>query len=48
MLQGQMQRLSSLVGNYSLDEVNYLYYMLLAALSPQELIRHYESNDADE
>ena len=48
MLKSQMQRFSSLVGNYNVEEVFYDYYMLLAALSPAELMHDYEKNDADE
>ncbi len=48
VLGGQIPRLKALVQNYKIEEVLYKYYMLLAALRPDELVKEYESNVADE
>jgi hypothetical protein len=48
VLGGQIPRLKALVQNYEIEEVLYKYYMLLAALRPDELVKEYESNVADE
>ena len=37
VLTGQLPRLSALARNYRVDDVLYKYYMLLAALKPEEL-----------
>ena len=48
ILKGQVPRLAALARNYKIDEVLYRYYMLMAALCPDELIREYERNVADD
>ena len=48
MLSRQKTRLLALVKNYKVEEILYMNYMLLAALSPDELILEYESNIVDE
>ncbi len=48
ILKGQVSRLAALARNYKIDEVQYRYYMLMAALCPDELIREYEGNIADD
>ena len=48
VLETQLSRLVALANSYKLDEVFCKYNMLLAALRPDELIREYETNAADE
>ena len=48
VLNSQTSRLAALARNYRVDSVLYRYYMLLAALKPEELIDEYESSTADE
>lgn len=48
VLETQISRLVALASNYKVDEVLCKYNMLLAALRPDELIREYETNAADE
>ena len=48
ILKGQVSRLAALARNYKIDEVQYRYYMLMAALCPDDLIREYEGNIADD
>ena len=38
----QIQSLATIAGTYNIEEVQYKYNMLLAALRPEELIREYE------
>ena len=48
ILGGQIARLSALTHNYNIEAITYRYYMLLAALQPQQFIHDYEANTADE
>ena len=48
ILKGQVPRLAALARNYKIEEVLYRYYMLMAALCPEELICEYERDVADE
>ena len=48
ILKGQVPRLAALARNYKIEEVLYRYYMLMAALCPEELICEYERDVADD
>ena len=48
VLNGQLPRLAALARSYKVEDVLYFYYMLLAALRPDEIIQGYEASITDE
>ena len=44
----QLPRLEALAKAYAVDEVQYKYYLVLAALFPEKLVEKYEANTSDE
>ena len=44
----QLPRLEALSRAYAVDEVQYKYYLVLAALFPEKLVEKYEANNSDE
>ena len=48
VLNGQLPRLAALARSYKVEDVLYFYYMLLAALRPDDIIQGYESSITDE
>ena len=47
-LKSQLPRLKVLAKTYQVEDVNYIYNMLMAALQPEELIKIYEYQPTDE
>ena len=47
-MKGQIPRLAAIARDYNVEEVFYKYYLLLAALNPEELIKIYEKSVSDE
>lgn len=47
ILGAQIHRLKTLANQYDIDEVQFLYHMLLAAINPNELISEYEHSLSD-
>lgn len=47
-LKSQLPRLKALSKTYQVEDINYIYNMLLSALQPEELIKIYENQPTDE
>ena len=46
-ISAQIPRLKTLANQYDIDEVQFVYYMVMAAIKPDELINEYELNLSD-